>query len=84
MMRQLADKAYGVGQKDFLRVRNALFARGRVERVKQSVVRLDARAGQGVEQRGLARVRVADNGDHRQLGLFALAALHCTYLTHLL
>ena len=83
-MRQLADKAYGVGQENFLRVGNALFARGRVERIEQAVIRLDARAGQRVEQRRLARVRVADDGDHGQLGLFALAALHRTHLTHLL
>ena len=84
MMRQLADEAYGIGQKDFLRVRNALFARSRVECIEQTVVRLDARTGQGVQQRGLARVRVADNSNQWQLGLFALAALHRAHLPHLL
>ena len=84
MMRQLADEAYGIGQKDFLRIRNAFFTRGRVERIEQTVIRLDARTGQGVQQRGLARIRVADNGNQRQLGLFALAALHGAHLTHLL
>ena len=38
MMRQLADKAYGVGQEYLLCVRNALFARGRVERIEQAFV----------------------------------------------
>ena len=84
MMRQLADEAYGIGQEDFLRVRNALFARSRIECIEQTVVCLDARTGQGVQQRGLARVRVADNGNQRQLGLFALTALHGAHLTHLL
>ena len=63
MMRQLANKAYGIGQEDFLRVRNAFFTRGRVECIEQTVVCLDARTGQGVQQCGLARVRVADNGN---------------------
>ena len=84
MMRQLADKAYRVGQENFLRVRNALFARGRVERIEQAVIRLDTGAGQRVQERTLARVRVADDGDHGQLGLFALAALHRAHLPHLL
>ena len=84
MMRQLANKAYGIGQEDFLRVRNALFARSRVECIEQTVVRLDARTGQGVQQCGLARVRIADNSNQRQLGLFALTALHRTHLPHLL
>ena len=84
MMRQLADKAYRVGQQDLLRVGNALFSGSRVERIEQTVIRLDTGAGQRVEQRRLARVRVADDGDHGQLGLFALAALHRTHLTHLL
>ena len=34
MMRQLADEAYGIGQKDFLRIRNAFFTCGRVERIE--------------------------------------------------
>ena len=83
-MRQLADKAYGVGQENFLRVGNALFSGSRVERIEQTVIRLDTGAGQRVEQRRLARVRVADDGDHGQLGLFALAALHRAHLPHLL
>ena len=82
-MRQLADKANRIAQQDLLRIRNALFARGRVERVKQTIVRFDARAGQLIEQRGLACIGVAHNGNHRQFRLFALAALHRAHLPHL-
>ena len=39
------------------------FARSRVECIEQTVVRLDARTGQGVQQRGLARIRAPDQRD---------------------
>ena len=49
--------------------------RGRVEGVEQPVAHTDLRPRQRVEQRRLAGVGVADEGDRRQRGALALGAL---------
>src|SRR5207302_9791734 len=49
-------------------------ARGRVERLEQAVAHRDAGVGERVEERRLARVRVAGERDRRRLGAPPLLA----------
>ena len=73
LMGQLADEPDGVGEE----VRppgQARRARRRVERVEQAVADADLGAGQPVEQRRLARVRVAGERDLRDRRRGALGA----------
>ena len=49
-------------------------ARGRVERFEQAVAHRDAGVGERVEERRLARVRVAGERDRRRLGAPPLLA----------
>ena len=76
LVRQPPDEADGVGQE----VAAALVLerpRGRVERLEEPVVDRGLGPGERVEQRGLADVRVAGEGDGRRLGAHArLPALH--------
>ena len=72
---KLADEADGVGQQ-VRAAAEAQLARGRVERVEQPVADPDLGAGQRVQQRRLAGVRVADERDRRQRRALALGALH--------
>ena len=81
MVRQLADKSDRVGQQNLLRVRDAQFARRRVERVKQPVIGLNPRAGQRIEQCGFSRVGISHNRHQRQFRLFALSTLNRPHLT---
>ena len=55
-----------VGDDDLALAREAQPARRRVERGEQLVLGQHVAAGERVEQRGLAGVGVADDGDHRQ------------------
>ena len=59
-------------------------ARGRVERVEQAVIRRDVRAGDGVEERRLARVRIADDGHDGDLVFHTALALGAAHAAHLL
>ena len=61
VVRQVADEAHGVGEDDRRRVRHVDLAQRRVERREQLVGGERRGAGQAVEQRRLARVRVADD-----------------------
>ena len=70
---QLADEADGVGQQVRTAV-DAQLARRRVERVEEAVADADLGAGQAVEQRRLAGVRVAGERDLRQVRALALGA----------
>src|SRR3954471_21073555 len=73
LMRQLADEADRVGQQ----VRPAVEphrARVRVERVEQPVAHADLRAGERVQKRRLAGVRVTGERDLRQVPALALGA----------
>ena len=71
---QLADEADGVGEEVGAAL-EAQRARRRVERVEQPVAHADVGARQRVEQRRLARVRVAGERDRRQVRALALGAL---------
>ena len=73
LVRQLADEPDGVRDE----VRAALEPqrpRRRVERVEEPVAHADLAAGERVEQRRLARVRVAGERDRRQVRALALGA----------
>jgi hypothetical protein len=70
---QLLDEPDGVGEQERPPVQ-AHDPRARVERVEQPVAHADVGAGQAVEQRRLARVRVAGERDLRQVRALALGA----------
>ena len=73
-MRQLLYKAHGVSHEDFAAVREPKRARRRVERRKELVLGEDLCARQGVQERRLAGVRIADeSGDGDARGAAALA-----------
>src|SRR5438093_5389238 len=61
-MRQLADEPHGVGQEGDTALGAHHLARRRIERGEQSVLDEHLGARERVEQRALARVRVADEG----------------------
>ena len=63
--RQVGDEADGVGQDDAPAAREPHLAHGRIERREHLVLGEDAGAGDAVEQRRLAGVGVADDGDDR-------------------
>ena len=65
LMRQLADEADGVGEQVRAAV-EAHRARRRVERVEEPVLHADVGAGERVQQRRLAGVRVAGERDLRE------------------
>ena len=83
LVRQLADKADRVGDHDIQRVGHREKARRRIQRVKQAVIRGNARAGQRVQKRRLARVRVADDSDDGNFILAAAVALRGAPAAHL-
>ncbi len=64
--RQIANEAHRVGDDDLPLARKPQPAGGRVECGEQLVLGQDVAPGQGVEQRRLAGVGVADDGHHRQ------------------
>ena len=67
MVGQLADKANRVRQEHRAGVRDLQGPGGGVQSVKQAVVGRDLRAGELVQQGGLARVGIAHDGYHRHL-----------------
>jgi hypothetical protein len=66
-------KADRVGQEELLATGQARATRRRVKRGEEPVLRQHTGAGQRIQQRGLARVGVADQRDHRRAR--ALASL---------
>ena len=70
-MRQAADKSDRIDQHDGAAVRQCERARGRVKRGEQLILSQHARAGQRVEQRALADVRITDDRHRRHALLFA-------------
>ena len=72
---QLADEADRVGEQ-VVASTGAEHARRRVERVEEAVADADLGAGQRVEQRRLAGVRIARERDLRQVGAVALGPHH--------
>ena len=66
-MGQFADKPHRIGDHHIQRIADRQQAGGSVQRIEQPVVGGDTRAGDGVEQRGLARVGVAHDGHHGDL-----------------
>src|SRR6476661_3807564 len=73
LMRQAADEADGVG--DEVAAPFVLeAARGWVERLEQAVAHRDAGVGERIEERGLARIRVAGERHRRSLGAPPLLA----------
>ena len=81
---QLADKAHRVGDHHVQRVADRQQTGGGVQRVEQPVVGGDARAGDGVEQRGLACVGIAHDGHHRDLVFHPALPLGAPHAAHLL
>ena len=69
--RQVRDEAHRVAEDGGAAAGQADGAHGRVQRGEELVLRIDAGAGQRVEQRGLAGVGVADQGDDRIRHLLA-------------
>ena len=75
-VRQVADEAHGVGQRHrALCAFKVELTRGGVQRGEKLVGRVGLRIHQGVEQRRLARIGVADQGDPKSLVALAGAAL---------
>src|SRR5215213_8818390 len=72
--RQVAYEADRVVDDDLLLARQAQAARGRVERGEHALLGVDRARSEGVQQRGLAGVRVADNRDDGELAADALLA----------
>ena len=74
--RQVGDEADRVGEDHLLAVRQPHAAERRVERREEHVLREDVGAGQPVEQRRLAGVRVADQRHDRARHALPLGAVH--------
>ena len=83
LVRQLADEADGVGHQVGAAL-EAQRARRRVERVEEAVADADLGAGERVEQRRLAGVRVAGERDVGQVRALALGAHHRARGLHVL
>ena len=75
LVRKLADEADRVGEQ-IVAPAGAQHPGRRVERVEQPVADAGLRTGERVQQRRLAGVRVAGEGDGRKLGALALGAHH--------
>ena len=86
-VRQVADKADGIGHEDGLRPAVLQFAPGRVEGGKELVLCVHVRFGQGVEQGGFAGVGVAGQSHGRdvtpqpRLAVFLALFLHAREAT---
>ena len=78
IMRQLANETHRVRKQHVLIGRQAQSARGRVQRGEQLVLRQGRRPGDGIEQRRLAGVGVANQRSQRPLVAFAPRTLHIT------
>ena len=76
MVGQLGDESHRVRQDDPQRVIHLQLPGGGVQGVKEAVVGRNARAGEPVQQRGLACIGVAHQRHHRNGVFHPLAALH--------
>ena len=83
-MGQLADKAHCVGDHHLQRIADRQQPGGGIQRIEQPVIGGDTRAGDSVEQRGLARVGVAHDGHHRDLIFHPPLPLGAAHPSHLL
>ena len=79
MVRQVADEADRVAEQDAAPLLDVPLAGARVERREELVLDVDAGPGQGVHERALAGVGVADQRD----GMFLAAAGHLALLARL-
>ena len=84
LMGQFADKPHRIGDHHIQRIADRQQAGGSVQRIEQPVVGGDTRAGDGVEQRGLARVGVAHDGHHGDLVFHPALPLGAPHAAHLL
>ena len=75
IMRQVADETDGVGEHDGFRAVEVHSAQRGVERGEQLVRRIHATAGEPIEERGFAGIRVADNCDGAHSGAAPRPAL---------
>jgi hypothetical protein len=82
LVRELADEAHGVGQQVVSAV-GSKQARGGVEGVEQTISNSHRRAGQGVQQRRLAGVRIAGQRHRWELRALALGPHHGPAGAHL-
>ena len=80
--RQVRDEAHGVGQHDLFAVGQLHRAQSRIERGEQHVLGEHFGARHAVEQRRLARVRVADERDDGIRHVLALLAMQAAGLLH--
>ena len=71
MVRQTADKSYGIDEQQTPSVGKLYSPGGRVEGGEQLILREDVRTGQQVQQRGFPRVGVAYDGSDLHAVLFA-------------
>src|SRR5205823_4376125 len=81
---QLLDEAHGVGQQQAPARRELQLAGSRIQGGEQLLLGANARAGQRIQQRRLARVRVPDDGGGLQLSAPAARALLMPLRAHLL
>ena len=63
-MGKAADETDGVGQYQALTTIQVQAPQGRIQRREQAIRGADARTGQSIEERGLTRVRIANQGNH--------------------
>ena len=82
--RQIGDEAHRVGDHAALAVGQLDRAHGGIERGEQQVLGHHAGARKAIEQRRLAGVGVADQGDRRQPRLFAAGAIDGARAAHTL
>ena len=84
LMGQFADKSNGIADRHGQRITDDQAAGRGVQRIKEAVVRGNARAGQTVQKRGLARVRIAHNGHNRNFPLLPPVPLGTPHPAHVL
>ena len=83
MMGELCNEAHGVGENHVQIVGYLQLAGCGIQGVKQPVVGGNSRTGQPVQQRGLSRVGIAHNGNHRYRIFHSPFPLDGTHLAHL-
>ena len=82
LRRQIGNEPNRIGEHDALSVGQTHGAQRRVERGEQHVLGQHFRLRQAVEQRGLSRVRIADERDHRVRHVLPLLAMQAARLLH--
>src|SRR5439155_14499005 len=81
-VRKFSQESDRIGEQDPLFVRQNEATRGRIKRRKKFVFGNDIRAGEQVQQRGLASIRIPDHCGDRPLMSFAAFALYCACVAH--